>query len=251
MQREYTTPAGNYSRLYSEMLSQVHLLIAGATGAGKSTVVNGIMHAALYHSPAKVQFILIDPKGTELIDYKPLPHCIAYAQAIPDCIRALQTTMDIVQRRFTAMQRAREKLYSGPDIYVIIDELMYLFNRKNIKRQAMDLLQDILVIARAARVHVIACTQNPTRDTIPAMLRCNFDSRIALRTATVQDSRNIIGVKGCETFPAPTLEHKAYGAIMINGLVQVYSLQAIPDCEINRLVQYWIKQSRLKRTFGH
>ena len=156
MQRVWITPGGEYSRLYYDMLQQTHLLIAGATGAGKSTVVNGIIHAALFSAPCKVGFILIDPKGTELSDYSNLPHTIQYAQATPDCIRALQYALQLVKTRFADMKRRKLRLYDGSDIYIVIDELMFLLNRHQYKRVAMDVLQDILVIARAARVHVIA-----------------------------------------------------------------------------------------------
>lgn len=239
MIREYKTPSGEFSRLYGDMLKQVHLLIAGATGSGKSTVVNGIMHAAMFDSPASVRFILIDPKGTELDEYRPLPHVLQYAQTTRECINALEYTMGLVKSRFAEMKRRKQRIYNGSDVYVIIDELMYLFNRPDIKKQAMNLLQDILVIARAARVHVIACTQNPTTATIPATLRCNFDSRIALRTVTAQDSRNIIGVKMCECFPVPTLERKAYGAYMQNGIITVYDLQQVQDAARAELIKYW------------
>ena len=240
MQRVYTTPSGEYSRLYADMLNQVHLLIAGCTGSGKSTVVNGIMHAALFRAPCDIGFILIDPKGTELDEYSQLPHTLLYAQSTDECLEALEYSLQLVNIRFADMRRKRLREYDGSHVYVIIDELMYLFNRPAIKKQAMNLLQDILVIARAARIHVIACTQNPTTATIPVTLRCNFDSRLALRTVTAQDSRNILGIKGCECFPVPSIERKAYGAYMQNGLIEVYNLQKIDDCKREKLIRYWL-----------
>lgn len=242
--RVYKTPEGQRSALYNDMLQQVHMLIAGATGSGKSTVVNGIMHAAMYQSPAMIQFILIDPKGTELDMYARLPHTIQYAQTSDECLEALQNAMNITRKRFDSMKRKGLREYDGAHIYVVIDELMYLFNRPDVKRQAMNTLQDILVIARAARVHVIACTQNPTTATIPATLRCNFDSRLGLRTTTAQDSRNIIGIKGCELFPNPTLAHIAYGYYMHGGENEVFELNRIEDEEIQRLIAYWKKNSK-------
>lgn len=249
MIREWKTPAGEKSALYTDMLAQTHLLIAGATGSGKSTVVNGIMHAAMYDSPGRVQFILIDPKGTELSMYERLPHTLIYAQDNKTCMDALKYTLDITRQRFDAMKRKGLREYDGPHIYVIIDELMFLLNRKEIKRDAMDTLQDILVIARAARVHVIACTQSPTAATgLPVNLRCNFDSRVALRTSTAQDSRNIIGYSGCELFPNPPIDHMAYCVYMHGGRFDKYNLQRIPETELQRLINYWKHNSypRLK-----
>lgn len=238
------------SALCEEMLQQVHLLIAGASGSGKSTVLNGIMQAALAHSPVRYQFILIDPKGTELKEYRRLPHTLRYAQSSADCLEALRYALEITSRRFRTMQRGSQRLSDEPDVYVIIDELMYLFNRREIKREALETLQDILVIARAAHVHVIACTQNPTTATIPVTLRCNFDSRLALRTATAQDSRNILGVKMCETFPVPSIEHRALGAIMQNGLIRTETLPPADDEERSRLIQYWIHTRPKHRLFA-
>ena len=240
MIREYITPSGEYPRIYGDMLKQVHLLIAGASGSGKSTVVNGIMRAALYQSPAAVRFILIDPKGTELSEYERLPHVIQYAQSMPDCIAALKSALQLTKTRFADMKRRGLREYNGSHVYLIIDELMFLMNRPQYKRDAMNILQDILVIARAARVHVIACTQSPTAATgLPVNLRCNFDSRLALRTSTAQDSRNIIGIRGCESFPNPTLTGKAYGYYMHGGEMELYLIPQDNPTDRQRLIEYW------------
>ena len=132
MIQTWRTPEVTYSRLYDDMLHQTHLLIAGATGAGKSTVVNGMIHAALKDSPVKVGFILIDPKGTELDEYKNLPHTLIYADAANDpkdkpmlaCINALKYAMQLYKTRTAEMKRRKLRMYDGSDIYVIIDELM-------------------------------------------------------------------------------------------------------------------------------
>lgn len=237
----WNTPTGEYSEIYADMLQQVHLLIAGAAGSGKSTVVNGIIHAALFHSPATVQFVLIDPKGTELDEYKRLPHTIQYAQTAGEYMQALNDVLKLTRQRFNEMKRRGVRTFDGSDIYVVIDELMFLLNRKEIKHDAMNTLQDILVIARAARVHVIACTQSPTAATgLPVNLRCNFDSRLGLRTSTAQDSRNILGIRGCENFPNPTLTGKASGVYMHGGEMDLIErLTRISDDERRRLIDYW------------
>lgn len=71
MKKVWKTPPLDYYNIYADMLSQPHLLIAGATGSGKSVVINGIITTALKDSPSRVQFVLIDPKRVELIDYAP------------------------------------------------------------------------------------------------------------------------------------------------------------------------------------
>lgn len=235
----WPTPAGSYSRLYDDMLNQIHLLVGGAAGSGKSTVINGLMHRALLDGPGERRFILIDPKGTELDEYKDFPHTLVYAQTMPDCVNALRYALDLTKTRFADMKRKGKRMYDGSDVYIVIDELMYFTNQPQYKREALSLLQDILVIARAARIHVIAATQNCTTITIPATLRCNFDSRLGLRTSTAQDSRNILGMKGCEKFPNPTLTHKAYGYYMHGGETELYQIPKVDETERQRILDHW------------
>jgi len=244
----YRTPAGSVSRLFTDCLQQSHLLIAGATGSGKSVFENGLIAAALYDSPLRRRFILIDPKGTELDMYQDLPHTITYAHTTDEAVQALQTAADIVQRRFADMRRRHIKTYDGSHLYIIIDELMYLMNRPTVKRQVYDLLQDLLCIARSAAVHVIAITQNPTRDTLHPSIRCNFDARMALRTATRQDSRNIIEVGGCERLPNPKTAGKAYGYYRHGGDITLYELPYVTEDEITRLIRHWTAPAGRPRT---
>lgn len=244
---EYRTPAGERSYLYTDMLAQNHMLIAGATGSGKSTVVNGIIHAALYDSPAKVGFILIDPKRCELCAYKDLPHTIAYADRPAQFVPTLQAAMNICEARFADMQRKGQREYQGSNIYIIIDELMFLMTTQ--KREVLPLLQQIAMIGRAAKVHLIACTQSPVAAVIPTPLKCNFDSRLALRTATPQDSRNIIGVNGCEALPDPKRDGKAFGYYRKGAETTLYKLQKIEETEINRLIAHWMDRRNTRKHF--
>jgi S-DNA-T family DNA segregation ATPase FtsK/SpoIIIE len=243
----YTTPEVSYNPLYAEMLEQVHLLIAGATGSGKSTVVNGIIHAALQHSPAQVGFILIDPKGCELVKFANLPHTINYTNRAQDIPGALHGAVDLMRRRLADMQRRRLRMYDGSDIYVIIDELMPIMTRPDIKKWCYSLLLDLLALGRAARIHVIACTQSPIATVIPTPLKCNFDSRVALRTASAQDSRNIIGIKGCETFPDPKREGRAFGYFRQGADTTLYNLPRVWDAELDRVVTHWMNPKNSRR----
>ena len=248
MKREWITPEGEYSELYSDMLSQTHLLIAGATGAGKSTVVNGMMHAALYKAPSEAQFILIDPKGCELDEYRRLPHTLRYAETVQDCVDALEYALRIVYERKAILKRQGKREWSDGDVYVIIDELMILMTR--VKKAVLPVLQDLLSLARFAHVHVIACTQSPIAAVIPTQIKCNFDSRLGLRTVCAQDSRNILGAAGCETFPDPVKDHKAYGCYRHGCRMETYNLTRITDAERQRLIDYWQHAKPRRKLFG-
>lgn len=235
----YTTPGGSYSRLYADMAQQTHLLIAGATGSGKSTVIDGILNAILHDAPTADRLILIDLKKVELIDYKGLPHTIMYADDDQEAIQALQTALHYTDIRYTDMQTRRIKDYDGSHIYVIIDELADLLT--TISKQAIPLIRRLCQIGRAARVHVIAATQHIPM--IPTSIRCNFDSRLALRTVTAQDSRNVIYRPGAEKLPKPRTAGRALGYYMTDGDPILYDMPMIPDAERRRIIDHWTRQS--------
>ena len=246
MYQTWTTPDITYSRLYADMLNQIHVLIAGSTGSGKSTVVNGMIHAALRNSPAHVGFILIDPKGTELAEYAALPHVIDYANRPQDIPRALAGAVALMNNRLADMKRRRLREYDGSDVYVIIDELMPIMTRPDIKKACYSPLLDLLALARAAHIHVVACTQSPISAVIPTPLKCNFDARLALRTVSAQDSRNIIGARGCECLPNPVIDHRAEGYYMRGPEITRYILPRTEDAERRRIIDFW-EHSRPRR----
>lgn len=237
MKQTWTTPGGPYNPLYADFLEQDNLLIAGTKGSGKSCVINSIMSTALLDSPVNKQFILIDPKRTELREYKPLPHTILYAAEDEELIPALQYSLDIINKRFDRMQREHKRDWTDSHIYIIIDELMYLMIRH--KCEALPLLQQILCISRASGVSTIAATQNVTREILPGTLKCNFDSRLGLRTATKQESRNILDVNGCEDLPDPKREGKALGIYRRGTSITTELLTLRPQGERESRIEYW------------
>ena len=198
-QGNWITPAGKYFKLYENMLQQPHLLVAGATGSGKSVVINGIITTALFNAPSEVQFILIDPKRVELVDYRCLPHTAFYASEPDEMVRGLNIALNSIEARYKQMQRAHEKKYTGAQMYVIIDELADLMTTN--KKKVQPLIQRIAQIGRAAGVHLICATQCPLAKVIPTEIKVNFDARVGLRTRSAQDSRNILGFNGCEDLP--------------------------------------------------
>lgn len=242
MHKEWRTPPGQVYSLYRDMLKQPHLLIAGATGSGKSVVINGLVYTAMYDSPAAVQFILIDPKRVELVDYKPLPHTIMYASEPGEMVEALEKAMEITESRYKAMQRQRVKKYPGGALYVIIDELADLMTTA--RRQVQPLIQRLAQIGRAANVHIIAATQCPLATVIPTPIKVNFDSRVALRTRSAQDSRNILGLTGCELLP-----RYGQGYYMTPDGLTLYNIPMQPQEDINALVKYWQRSRPRFRLF--
>lgn len=240
MAKYWTTPEGEYFPLYKNLLAEKHLLICGATGSGKSVIINGLLHTALtISSPGQKQFILVDLKRVELADYKKLPQTLLYASEPDTAVRALQTALDLIETRYQRMEKRREKLYTGTDVYVIIDELADLMTTN--KKQVQPLLQRICQIGRAARVHVIAATQCPIAAVIPTQIKVNFDTKIGLRTASAQDSRNILGCKGCESLPA-----YGYGYIKSPSGITLHKFPMIEQNDIETLCRYWQKNNRPK-----
>ena len=248
MKKYYESPSGRIYTLFKNCLEQSHLLIAGATGCGKSVFENGLIATALYKTPGEVGFILIDPKMTELCMYRNLPHTIAYACEGKAMIQALQHAVELIMVRFKDAQRRGIREYDGSDIYVVVDELQDLMTTH--KREAFPLLQRIAQIGRAAHVHLIACTQSPIREVIPTALKCNFSSRIALRTISKQDSRNIIEMTGCEQLPDPSTEHVAYGYYRHGANTDLYKLPYVSDSEIRSLIHHWMNQKPKYRLFA-
>lgn len=185
--------------LYEDVLSQNHVLIAGASGSGKSVVIHGVIYNGLVKSNAEVEYIFIDPKRIELSMYKDVAHCIRYASEPEDIVSALRYAMDCTESRYQQMQAEGVRIWFGGDIYVIIDELADLMTTN--RKEVQPLIQRLCQIGRAAKVHVIAATQCPLASVIPTPIKVNFDAKIGLRTYTAQDSRNILGVKGCESLP--------------------------------------------------
>lgn len=233
MSKKYITPEGQIYKLYADMLQQPHLLIAGATGSGKSVVINGIVCTALYSSPVINQFILVDPKRVELVQYKKLPHTLYYSSEPDTMILALEYAMELTEKRYKIMQDQNKRKYQGNSIYIIIDELADLMTTN--KKQIQPLIQRLAQIGRAANIHIIAATQCPLSVVIPTPIKVNFDSRIALRTRSKQDSRNILDITGCELLP-----RYGQGYYMTPEKTTLYNIPMYSNQEIEDICNYWL-----------
>lgn len=256
MSNTWKTPGGQFYTLYKDMLNQPHLFICGCTGSGKSVLLNSLIYTALYKFPGgrggavdkanSVEFILIDPKRVELVDYKDLPHTLRYASEPAEMVQAIQYAMQITEDRYRTMKSQRVKEWQGGQVYVIIDEFADLMTAS--KKQIQPLIQRLTQIGRAAKVHIILATQYPVAKIVPTEIKINFNARVGLHTATAQDSRNILGATGCELLP-----RYGQGFYMTPEGMKLYNIPMIPQKELSARVKWWIDQKPkglLARLFG-
>lgn len=221
------------------MFDSPHLLIGGETGSGKSTLLNAIMLSAITkYTPKQVHFYLVDTKKVELTQYKDLPHTIGFvkeAKYVPDLLQSVSNYMDMEYNR---MESIGIRKSDRPHLYIVIDEiadLMLSSYSKDIKAG----LQRILQIGRACNVHIIACTQSPSRKTLPAELVINFTNRVALHCASAIESRQILNQKGAEDI-------SEIGACLykspMKGTVPLSGIPYYSEREIKRAVSFWAEQ---------
>ena len=218
-----------------EMLKGTHILIAGCSGSGKSVVINDLLYTLLLKSPEDNLFCLIDLKRVELIDYADAPHTVAYIDRPEQVERALSGILRIIDERYDRMQIARQKQIAEAVLWVVIDEYADLVCSCPKKVQTM--IQRISQIGRAANVKLLLATQRPTKEIIKGATVVNLDTRLALRTITAQDSRNIISVNGAEALP-----DYGYGIMQIKGRNRTIEIPLTEEEKINERVQYWINE---------
>ena len=235
---KYRTPGGPLCTLYRDMLAQPHLLIAGATGSGKSVLINSLISSALHDSPARCQLILLDPKTTELWQWAKLPHTIRYAYEPDEMIQALRRAVEVMENRLRAMHSLGERIWAGSDIYIVIDELADLLTTA--KAEVVPLLQRICQLGRAAGIHCIAATQCLLASVLPTQIRVNFPAVVCLRTATKQQSRFICDRTGAELFPDPKAEGKALAYYRTGANIKCFEVYRVPDGEQQRLIDWWM-----------
>ncbi len=201
----------------AELNKMPHLLIAGATGSGKSVCVNGIITSLLMRTkPHEVKMMMIDPKMVELNIYNGIPHLLAPVVTDPKkASQALKKVVSEMERRYELFassgtrniegyndqirrhnEKEENKQFTLPYIVVIIDELadLMLVASNDVEDAIMRLAQ----MARAAGIHLIIATQRPSVDVITGVIKANIPSRIAFSVSSQIDSRTILDMGGAE-----------------------------------------------------
>jgi S-DNA-T family DNA segregation ATPase FtsK/SpoIIIE len=191
----------------TDLAKMPHLLIAGATGSGKSVGINSIICSILFKStPDEVRFLLIDPKRIELSGYEDIPHLLHPVVVDPKMAnRALQWAVREMERRYMLLDEMRVKSFASynqvaeeklPLIVIVVDELADLMMISS--REVEESIARLAQMARAAGMHLILATQRPSVDVLTGLIKANFPTRISFKVFSKVDSRTILDMSGAE-----------------------------------------------------
>lgn len=238
------------SPVVMDLTKAPHMLIAGATGSGKSVCINTIVTGLLMqHGPESLRFIMVDPKMVELPGYNGIPHL--YGKVITDVEQVMgaltwlliqmddryQLFRDLGVRNIDAYNAAMRKRKGGqplPYVVLVIDELadLMMTAAEDIERQICRLAQ----MARATGIHLVLATQRPSTDVITGLIKANFPTRIAFAVTSQIDSRVILDTPGAER-----LLGRGDMLLMRPDAGKLLRVQGcfVADEEINRVVSFW------------
>lgn len=241
----------------ADLAKMPHLLIAGATGSGKTVCLDSIICCLLFHnSPDDVRFIMIDPKRVELTNFNGIPHLLAPVVVDADkAIKALRWLSQEMDARYRQFAQAGARNIEGynkdrpvketlPYIVLIIDELADLM------MAAFDEVEHTLCrlaqLARATGIHLIVATQRPSVDVVTGLIKANFPTRISFAVTSQVDSRTILDIAGAEK-----LLGKGDMLYMPTEASKPKRLQGtfVSDAEMERLVHFWGNQHKLPISF--
>ncbi|HET9096110.1 MAG TPA: DNA translocase FtsK, partial [Candidatus Baltobacteraceae bacterium] len=237
--------------VFGDLGKMPHLLVAGATGSGKSVCLNTIIASLLVSAtPDQVQMLMIDPKRVELTVYNGIPHLIkdviTDARMAAGALFEMTKEMDARYERFAKAGVRKIEEYNAkfpeeklPYVVIIIDELadLMLVAPAKVETTIMRLAQ----LARATGIHLVVATQRPSVDVITGLIKANIPSRIAFAVSSQVDSRTILDMAGAERL----LGRGDMLYLPIDAPKPVRSQGAlITGSEVNRLVEFWARQGR-------
>jgi DNA segregation ATPase FtsK/SpoIIIE, S-DNA-T family len=193
----------------ADLTAMPHLLVAGATGSGKSVGLNAMICSILYKAtPADVRFLMIDPKRLELSVYQSIPHLLApVVTDVKEAAARLRWIVGKMDERYKTLQSRQVRNIEGynravgpderlPYWVVVVDELadLMMVSAGDVQTSLVRLAQ----IARAVGIHLIIATQRPSVDVVTGLIKANFPTRIAFQVASKVDSRTILDGNGAE-----------------------------------------------------
>ncbi len=247
----------------ADLTKMPHLLVAGATGSGKSVCLNAIITGLLFqHDPGALQFVMVDPKMLELSVYNGIPHLVFPVMTeAKRASRALRSAVAEMEKRYKLMAKCgarnivgyNEKVEAGlvpaefderrdkdvppeklPYLVVVVDELadLMLTAPQEIEEPVARLAQ----MARAVGIHLILATQRPSVDVITGVIKANFPSRMAFQVASKTDSRTVLDMNGAEN-----LLGNGDMLFMPAGKPEPYRIHGafVSEEETARVVEFW------------
>ena len=241
--------------VFSDIESLPHLIIAGATGMGKSICIDSFISSMLYKAtPDELKFILIDPKMVEFNKYNGIPHLLVpVITDIKHAAGALSWALEEMHRRYDLIKKAQVSNITEyndivknntslgeplPRIVIIIDEFADLM--MTARRHVEHLIQSLAQKARAAGIHLIISTQRPDVSVIPGTIKANIPARISFRVPSATDSRTIIDVTGAQTLlPRGDMLYTS-GSLNLTRIQGAY----VSDEEIKRILSFIKNQTQ-------
>ncbi len=232
----------------ASLVEMPHLLIAGATGSGKSVCINAIISTLLFtHAPEQLRFLMIDPKMVELTSFNGIPHLLApVVTDFEQVVGALAWITREMDRRYKLFASTGARSISGynhkvgakgeqlPYLVVVIDELadLMMMAPDEVERYICRIAQ----MARATGIHLVLATQRPSVDVVTGLIKANFPTRIAFAVTSQIDSRVILDTPGAER-----LLGRGDMLYMASDSPKLARLQGcfVSDAEMRNLVNFW------------
>lgn len=236
--------------VFLNLTDMPHLLIAGATGKGKSVFLNAMLVSLLYtYSPEDLRIVIVDPKQLEFVSFEGIPH-LMFNKIITqpeEAAALLNYLVKEMEDRYALFAKARVKKIANynevidrrttkklPYIIVLIDEFADLMMKNPTAKKDMDQsITRLAQLARAAGISLVFATQRPTTDVIDGTIKNNFPARICFQTADYTNSQVVIGENGAEK-----LLGKGDLLFKIDGPTERAQGALVQDSEINRVVSF-------------
>ncbi|GAB4436943.1 MAG: DNA translocase FtsK [Chloroflexi bacterium OHK40] len=238
----------------ADMTKMPHLLVAGATGSGKSVAINAFLCGLLLkHTPDELKLILVDPKMVEMIVYNRIPHLLSpvvteLERVVPTlkwATREMERRYKIFARHgvrnldsYKQLARKRSDLEPMPYILIVIDELADLMMMAPDETETY--ICRLAQMARATGIHLIIATQRPSVDVITGLIKANFPSRMAFAVTSQVDSRVVLDGPGADQLLGRG--DMLYMAADAAKLVRIQGTY-VSDREVERIVDFWRKAS--------
>nr|WP_088189299.1 DNA translocase FtsK [Desulfosporosinus sp. FKA] len=236
--------------IVADLIKMPHLLVAGATGSGKSVCITSIINSILFNAtPAEVKFLLVDPKMVELSQYNGIPHLLApvvvdpkkAASALKWIVKEMENRYELFAAagvrdvvRYNKLKSEADSSVKLPYIVVIIDELadLMLVAPGEVEEAICRLAQ----MARAAGIHLVIATQRPSVDVITGVIKANIPSRISFAVSSQIDSRTILDATGAEKLLGKG--DMLYSPLGVNKALRVQGC-LVTDEEVQKIIAHW------------